>query len=284
VIIDNNVDEPPEVTLLLQDGAHINGFYSINVVANDENGIDVVSATIDGTAVQFHFNPSTGLFTGTVDTTAFTDGTKTLAVTVTDMDGETTTISIQIVIDNTGPSIDVPNPGNRGRIVFETNATDSSDIKEVLINIDGSDWTGMIYDGDKYVYILWSDVSDNGEHFYSIKAVDELGNERTISGTFQISNPAEGGLDLLLIGLIVFIICFVILLLLIYVWFVKGSKEPAMSTPPPSQMEAPPIPPEDQAPSPPPSEPEAPPSPPEEAAPPAPPKEQEVLKELEQLR
>ncbi len=115
-------------------------------------------------------------------------------ITAIDKTNEEITKRFPLNVDNEGPQINKTNPGNKSSemVKFTTKINDWSGIKTVEINIDGRGWKEMIYSGnDTYEYAWETTIEDNGDHTYTIRAVDENGNEQKFSDTVKIDNPKD---------------------------------------------------------------------------------------------
>ncbi len=82
-------------------GAQVAGTSIVRVFASDAGGVQSVVVTIDGRAVDLAYNPSTGYYEYTLDTTTLKDGTHSLSATVTDANGHaTSTQAVEFKVQN----------------------------------------------------------------------------------------------------------------------------------------------------------------------------------------
>jgi hypothetical protein len=229
-----NVDNtPPKLSIVLpKDNDNIGGVYTVKAHASDTFGIKTVVLSIDGGYfTEIAQNPSTGLFELPIDTTKLNleDGVHVLSVEAQDNVLHISKSSINIVVDNSPPMVNLSYPRkDDGEIKFVINATDLSGVDEVLINIDGTGWRQFTkYEdiNDTYRYIWHTTKSDNGFHVFEVKIIDELGNEEILSGTVKVDNEVKAdylGFFLDILPLIVFVV-FIILLIIGFLMFRRGT-------------------------------------------------------------
>jgi subtilisin-like proprotein convertase family protein len=228
------------------------GVLKVAVSAGDLFGIASVTAAPDATtgaaSKAMAFNPSNGLYEAEFDTARWQGGDRSAAVTVTatDASGYASTASLSAFVDNSAPVITKVLPGGprEGIVEFRFNVTDSSALAKVLFRMDGGEWNELTYRESRGAYYtLWkTSLSDNGVHVYEVRAVDALGNEKTMSYTVSIENKDYGW--------VVWVVLVVLAVLIVaYVVFSRRKKpeledelkvdEPEPAPPAPPQVDTP---------------------------------------------
>ena len=212
---------PPALSVVAPNSEpRLRGVLKVAVYASDLWGIQSVSVAPDATtgapAKEMAHNPSTGLYEAEFDTARWQGGDRSVALTVTarDTSGYAASATLGAFVDNTAPAITKLLPGGSrdGILEFRFNVTDSSALGKVLFRRDGGEWKELTYRESRgCYYTLWkTSLSDNGLHVYEIRAVDALGNEKTMSYTVNIENKDYGWvLWVVLIVLLAVIVAYV---------------------------------------------------------------------------
>jgi hypothetical protein len=102
-------DALPSVTLTSPNqGATVQGSVSLEATASDDNGVSVVDFYVDGASVGSDTDP-VGDFTSTWDSTSVPDGSHTITATATDSNGQRSSDSLSVTVDNVDdpPSVTV---------------------------------------------------------------------------------------------------------------------------------------------------------------------------------
>lgn len=111
------------------------------------------------------------------------DGYHTLQIFAVDMGGSTTTITLDILLDNTPISITELSPGNNSQVRAGTNVTIV--YSEEPYNVSYS-WDGNLAAGS-----LSPIPTNTGEHKLNIRAYDEAGNVLNVDVYYVIPTPIE---------------------------------------------------------------------------------------------
>jgi subtilisin-like proprotein convertase family protein len=194
---------PPVLSVVSpQSEPRMRGVLKVAVSASDHWGIAGVSVAPDAStgaaAKAMAFNPQNGLYEAGFDTAGWLGGDRsaTLNVTATDTSGYSASASLGAFVDNSAPVIAKLLPGGprEGTVEFRFNVTDSSALQKVLFRRDGGEWKELTYrESNGAYYTLWkTSLADNGLHVYEVRAVDALGNEKTMSYTVSIENKDYG--------------------------------------------------------------------------------------------
>src|SRR5437899_1376158 len=124
-----------------------------------------------------------------IDTTALADGTTSLALTVTDLAGNSASSSLSVTVDNTAPAVTISAPSANANLRDTTTiswtATDAN-LDTVSIAIDGE--TRVVTGTTSYTWNTHT-VGD-GTHTIEVRATDKAGNERAVSVTATTDNVA----------------------------------------------------------------------------------------------
>jgi hypothetical protein len=243
---------PPVLSVVSpQSEPRMRGVLKVAVSASDLWGIAAVTVAPDATtgaaAKTMVFNPQNGLYEAEFDTAKWLGGDRSAAliVTATDTSGYSASASLGAFVDNSAPVITKLLPGGprEGIVEFRFNVTDSSALEKVLFRRDGGEWKELTYRESRGAYYaLWkTSLADNGLHVYEVRAVDALGNEKTMSYTVSIENKDYGW--------VIWVVLAVLAVLIVaYVAYSRRQKpvedelhvdEPEPAPPAPPQVESP---------------------------------------------
>ncbi len=180
VILDN--DTPIVAFTSPMSGAIISGTLPISVESSDAtSGIASVALFIDGelkaTLYQTPFNFE-------YNTLILSPGLHTLTVRATDGAGNQAETSINITVDNIGPTVTItsPIPGTfvSGEITVSVHASDAiSGLSSVLLYVDHLFQASLAQ--PPFVFSLNTLQFDSGAHTITAKAIDNLGNQAETS-------------------------------------------------------------------------------------------------------
>ncbi|MCE5213639.1 MAG: Ig-like domain-containing protein [Methanobacterium sp.] len=204
VIIDNN-DPTIDITNPV-DGNYVNGIVDISTNPYDDAGVNYVEFYIDGVYYDSDWSGFDG-WTYSWDTTGLPSGPYTITATAYDNLGHSSTDSINVYVDNTGPMVDITNPTNNaflnGNVPVDVNASDFESgmdyvefyMNSVLLYTDS-------YGGDGWNF-NWDTSSINGNYTITVVAYDILGNSSSdsidahidnIGPSVSINSPVDGSL------------------------------------------------------------------------------------------
>jgi hypothetical protein len=218
VVVDNIHPDSLVMLLSLDDDDVIGGIFTFVVSIQDKGIIEYVTLTInDGSTAMPHtmvYNRISGNFDYVLDTSLLSDGDFTAQVIAYNIFGGLySTETVAFSIDNTAPTLAVSSSGTEALVTFKAEASDTSDIDSVRINIDGTGWQEMIFDEAAGMYkYVWATTEDNdGTHVYEIEATDTIGNTASMSGSVKVDNPDD------ILKMLLYATPFVTLLLVIIV-------------------------------------------------------------------
>ncbi|HDD59531.1 MAG TPA: hypothetical protein ENF69_01105 [Euryarchaeota archaeon] len=235
-VVDNTPPELTQVSILA--GVHISGVFNLKLYAVDGIGIARVTLSIDGSAPFEIFKGESGrYYEYFLDTTTLSDGEHTLTATVEDRADNRVVKSYTIFVDNTGPEINVTYTWGMENltgtvvregedVVFHAGVFDISDVELVAFDLDSTGWREMTPVANRtgeYILIWPTEGVRPGSHYFQVRAVDSLGNERVVSGFISIEEkPVERSyLEIFqhylpTIGFLTALIIFIIIMLLLY--------------------------------------------------------------------
>jgi len=184
----------PQVTILEpMDGSHLRGSAAIRVYSG--GSVKKVFFALDNETFREIYRPVEGSpYSHFLDTTQLPDGNHTVRAKSVDFAGHESETSVNVVVDNSGPAMEVLSPRGQkaGLTSFAVNATDLSKVSRVQVNIDGRGWRDLLLEpSGLYVYRWPTDSGSNGQHTYSFLAEDELGNTAVVTGRFTVKNEPD---------------------------------------------------------------------------------------------
>lgn len=233
LLFDNNA---PQVALTSPvSGAKLAGVVTVESMAIDTVGVASVKMSVGSASIDMAQQATGDIYRCLLDTTKLQDGKATITLTVKDRVGLTSTATVEVTIDNTGPSISTPVvSGDAGAITIKVTVTDPSGVSSVKIIIGGETYE-MVHEGaGSYRYTLFTTIKDNGVHEFGITATDALGNLAALSDKLSVNNPVDYWDATLkatpFLLFLFFILIFIILLLLlrngkIKTWWTRGPRE-----------------------------------------------------------
>lgn len=253
LMFDNNA---PQVALTSPvSGAKLAGVVTVESMAIDAVGIASVKMSVGSISTDMAQQASGDTYKCLLDTKTLQDGKATITLTVKDKVAQTSTATVDVMVDNTGPSISNPIvSGDSGAITIKVTVNDPSGISNVKIIIGGETYE-MVHEGaGSYRYTLFTTIKDNGVHEFGITATDTLGNSAAISDKLSVNNPQDYWRALLdmtpFLFLLFVILAFIVLLLLlrngrIRSWWKQTppggpGKEPELEPEPLVKQESPP--------------------------------------------
>ncbi len=226
VTIDNT---PPAVAFLAPAAnALLSGVAIVEVSTSDVGGIVSVGLSAGASSVAMGAVDG-GIYRASWDTTSLGPGPATLTVVATDVVGLTTTKTIQVRVDNAGPTVSVVPPStDRGAIVLKATVSDSpAGVASVVFLVDGKTYAGVSDGSGGYSVTIVTGPADNGAHSYEVFATDRLGNTAMATGTFNVNNPTDYvAATLSMAPFLIFLVLLAALLLAIVL--IRRRKRPGM--------------------------------------------------------
>lgn len=189
-----SVDNAPPVVGFVAPGSNslVGGIVDVRVSAVDFGGVAQVVLTAGSTTITMVV-AGDGTYRDLLDSSALGPGAVTLTATARDLVGLSSTNSIQIRVDNQGPTIALSAPSSdHGAIMLKAAVSDSpAGVASVVFIVDGKSYAGVGDGSGGYSVTIWTTQADNGVHSYQVIATDRLGNVAGASGTFSVNNPTD---------------------------------------------------------------------------------------------
>ncbi|MFO8109468.1 MAG: Ig-like domain-containing protein [Thermoplasmata archaeon] len=194
VIVDNEL--PTGFIASPYSGEYINGAFTFQVAAEDENGIDHVRVEVFNENYLAEYNTEIGMYEVIVITTSVEDGSYNINATIEDNAGRQTELSdLTFHVNNNHPTLTITEPkiGNilSGDSDVIVEAEDEF-LSEVRYRVDDGDWINMEHAQNS----TWSDVLDtsaypDGEHILTFESVDSggLSTTQAIEVIFDNTKP-----------------------------------------------------------------------------------------------
>ncbi|HLO37330.1 MAG TPA: Ig-like domain-containing protein [Lacibacter sp.] len=200
---------PPTVAILSPANAvSVSGTISVLVSATDNVKVTSVTLSVDGSAKT---SSTTAPFTTVWNSGTAPNGTHTLTVTAKDAKGNSSSSSIQVIVNNvtvgdiTAPSVNITSPTNGASydaattLTINASASDNVGITSLNISIDGTVVATSSNSSQSY---SWNtSTAGSGIHTISSTAKDAAGNQTIKSvavtiNTVVIEPPASSGVRL----------------------------------------------------------------------------------------
>jgi methionine-rich copper-binding protein CopC len=178
----------------------VSGTMTIQVDADDAESLSMVKVALQSGSTSYlldaTYNPVTGYYEVTVDTTTLADGTWSMAAVAWDEAGRyTITTPFTFVVDNTEPTLAIVSPTNGayiyGDVTVQAAAADTGsgmDNGAVAISIDGGAWSIMTLSGSFFEFALDTTTLADGAHTINVAAMDDAGNWVARSITVVVDN------------------------------------------------------------------------------------------------
>ena len=187
-IIVDNVDDPPTVTMTSPAAGPVSGTINVAADATDDNGVTKVEFFVGTTSIGVD---TAAPYEVSWNSTVVGDGPHALSATATDTIGQTGSDTIDIIVDNTPPSVTITSPVNgatiSGAITVTADTTDTNGVSQVEFFVDG---TSIGVDSTVPYEQLWdTTTASNVGHTVTARATDVAGNfaEDTVSVTVDNS-------------------------------------------------------------------------------------------------
>ncbi len=167
---------PPSVSLTAPaSGARLGGTVTISASASDGSGVSRVEFLVDG--VLLGSVPSSP-YPFSWNTRTVADGAHALSARATDVYGNTATSTVNVTVDNAGPTVAITSPASEawvnGLVSLQASATDGAGVSSVSFYVDGS---LLRTDSSAPYEASWnSSAAADGAHTLSAQASDALGN------------------------------------------------------------------------------------------------------------
>jgi hypothetical protein len=218
---DNNGPDIFVVYMPAED-SRVGSSFMVAVEVVDIHEISEVSYSFgSNSSTRMFMNIGTGFYEATLVTEGLDDEPYTLVITAEDIAGQSSSFSRQLIVDNTGPSIEILKPTSEkveGNVEFVIEVTDLAGVAHVYLSIDKGPWLELRQNADgNYIFNWNSKGIVNGKYDVDVKAEDTLGNEHITSTTVTVDNFP-------IVGFMIFLIVLIILVVLMVVSLSKGKK------------------------------------------------------------
>jgi hypothetical protein len=187
-------DLPPFCNMILpNDTELISGIYTFRVLAQDDNG--VLNATLKIGTMFYPMILNAGFYEYTLNTALLDDGPKTIEVIVFDESGLSASDTVNVVIDNTPPTLIVQSPLNGQFITTAmlqiTIESDDVTMNKVQYQMDSGGWIDLVSAGTA----LWgAQISTTGilegTRALSFRAMDNATHEVSTTITVTVDKNA----------------------------------------------------------------------------------------------
>lgn len=194
----------PEVTITEPTiGEVVYGDVTVVTIATDNDAVNSVTASVDGTTVNASCLPDSivpNQYTCSLETTSLGSGDYTITVSATDNSGNTGTSSVSVFLDNTGPvvTISAPVDGSEvsGTVDVTASVTDNVAVNPGLVTAsvypagDPSSaenlGPGSPAGGDVYTWMWETELLPAGPYTIEVSAADTSGNTGSDSVTIEL--------------------------------------------------------------------------------------------------
>ena len=198
VIVDNT---PPEGGIIKpEDGSYLAGLAYINITGGDKNLHEIRLYINNTLAATWYEN---GTYTYGWNTTEWPDGVYELLLQVEDLAGNIAVIEVEVMVDNTKPTIEFvrhtpEEPAEGEEVEVEARASDAiSGIESAVLwyRVDGGSWTStkMSLSGDTWTAIIPGQRAGARIEYY-VEFYDKAGNvARSNIKSYTVSPPRGPG-------------------------------------------------------------------------------------------
>jgi len=199
-----NHPEVPIIRLISpEDQAHLRGLVTVSAIVTDDRGLDEVQLKFDGETlytftevsccdltlweIQYEFETSGGVFA---------DGSHDLVMIAKDVNKASSTLSVEVTVDNTFPTVILQTPreeqirrGLFGAIPLTVKALDDN-LKDVKFILNDRTLTQFTEPPFEYILDTLEDEFPDGDYSLNVEAVDWAGNKSEVTRVFRIINEA----------------------------------------------------------------------------------------------
>jgi len=191
-------NEPPTVAITSPaPGEEVSGTVTVQGTASDDNGVSKVEIAIDDGGWLVLMGTDTWSYQ--LPTEAMDDGTHTLKVRSFDDELFSDEVTIEFVVDNTGPvneaptvAITSPSAGATvsGTIIASGTASDDEAVEAVSVRIDGGDWTDATGTA-AWTFEVDTTGLDEGDHTVEARSFDGTLYSTIAAVTFQVDQGVQ---------------------------------------------------------------------------------------------
>ncbi|MCX7956979.1 MAG: glycosyl hydrolase family 8 [Endomicrobia bacterium] len=182
----DNIDNPPEITVLFYDNQIVSGTLSIPIKFSDDKGISYIEYYVDDICVS---TATTYPFGYILNTLNFIDGQHTISLIAFDIIGQSSFSYTTVIFDNTPPDITVLSPQTSSVLtkISTISLTASDNIQlnrlELYINQQPPQTKTLNSQTTIYTY-LWDTLTSPTTSVISVVVFDKVGN--SISKTINV--------------------------------------------------------------------------------------------------
>jgi hypothetical protein len=189
-LVDNRA--PQAAVISPSEDVNVAGETLVALAASDDNEVETISLRAANRSWQAALDRSTGRWEALLNTRNLPDGENDIEVEVRDISGQTSITTRRLMVDNTGPSIELrTRQALIGKSEIQFRIEDRSAIATYHYRLDGGQWKELLVEPGKGVYkFAWAtELKDNGEHRLDIRAADTLGNANQAAFKLKVENP-----------------------------------------------------------------------------------------------
>ncbi len=179
------------------EGAYLQGGVAVQVTASDTRGVRAVDFYLDAdTNPRATGTPAGQTYVWDWDTTQIADGPHTVKAVVSDLAGNTVTRTVNVRVDNLGPSIGIVQPASNGYVTgtytVKVSAADTNGVTSVEFLVDDVvRSTATSPDAQGYYVWSWSTTQDaEGSHLLGARARDPVNHMSGASEPVKVDNGA----------------------------------------------------------------------------------------------
>jgi hypothetical protein len=215
VIVDNFINSPPTVNFTSPTEDTVSEEVEIRGTAADADGDDTL------TLIEVKIDDDWNLASGTIDwtydwdTESLDDGYYIISVRAFDGTDYSIIKSISVYVDNPhAPTVvvtsGIPEKASGTIIIFGTASDVDGVIVKIEVQVDSGEWK-EIRGTSEWTYLLDTKELENGEHTIRILATDDEGEFHMEILTFEVENPQEFPMWILLLIIVIVILLGIII-------------------------------------------------------------------------
>jgi thermitase len=198
-------DTPPTVSVTNPaDGSTVSSTVLVTAYASDDDSVSQVEFFVDSTSIGIDTNGGDG-WSASWDTTTNADGSHAVSATATDTDGQTSSDSVNVTVDNVDdpPTVSVTNPADgstvSSTVLVTAYASDDDSVSQVEFFVDSTS-IGIDTNGGDGWSASWDTTANaDGSHAVSATATDTDGQTSSDSVNVTVDNSVTTKLTVSLI-------------------------------------------------------------------------------------
>jgi hypothetical protein len=219
VNVDNSKNSPPTVIITSPNEETVSEIVEIQGIASDPDGDHTIISIEVNVEGDWELADGTVDWTYDWDTASLDDGIYIISARAFDGTDYSVINSISVYVDNPhAPNLvitsGIPTKASGTILIFGTASDVDGTIVKIEVQIDSSEWRELSGTSD-WIYILDTTKLENGEHTIRIIATDDEGEFHMETFTFEVENPEEFSLWILLLIIIISIVLSVIIAMIV---------------------------------------------------------------------